>query len=291
MTVRAEAIPALLKPGMSVFVQGGATEPSSILDAIAVAPGSAAGVTFTQPNVPGVNRRDLASLHPDTRVVAMFATRENETSLHAGKVRLLPFHYSDLHGYLSRRAKFDLAVVQVSPPDARGRCSFGVAGDMVPDVLGRSSVVVAEINPLVPFSPGAPWLAYDRIGHAVEAAHPLLELSNPPLDDTLAALGRNVAALVSDGDTIEFGLVRDPAGLRAYGAGLLSSGGELRHCIDSPAPLREPFELERMMRTPYAIDRFQPRYFVIDSFAQLLAETAPDFTPIYARLAALPALD
>ena len=39
--------------------------------------------------------------------------------------------------------------------------------------------------------------------------------------------------------TIEFGLVRDPAGLRAYGAGLLSSGGELRHCIDSPAPLRE----------------------------------------------------
>lgn len=210
MTVRAEAVPALLKPGMSVFVQGGATEPSSILDAIAAAPGSAAGVTFTQPNVPGVNRRDLAALHPDARINAMFATRDIDVSLHAGKVRLLPLHYSDLHGYLSRRAKFDLAIVQVSPPDARGRCSFGVAGDMVPDVLKRSAAVVAEINPQVPFSPGAPWLAYDRIGHAVEADHPLLESGNPPVDDTLAALGRNVAALISDGDTIEFGLGGTP---------------------------------------------------------------------------------
>ncbi len=210
MTSRAEAIAAQLKPGMSVFVQGGATEPSAILDAFAAAPGSAAGVTFTQPNVPGVNRRDLAALHPDARVVAMFATRDNEASLHAGKVRLLPFHYSDLHGYLTRRAKFDLAIVQTSPPDTKGRCSFGVAGDMVPEVLERSSVIIVEINPRVPFSPGAPWLTYDRIGHAVEADHPLLESGNPPMDDTLAALGRNVAALVSDGDTIEFGLGGTP---------------------------------------------------------------------------------
>jgi 4-hydroxybutyrate CoA-transferase len=207
--IRAQAVPALLKPGMSVFVQGGATEPASILDAIAAAPDSTAGVSFTQPNVPGVNRRDLAALHPDARVNAMFATRDNDASLHAGKVRLLPLHYSDLHGYLSRRAAFDLAIVQVSPPDTRGRCSFGVAGDMVPEVLGRSSVA-AEINPQVPFSPGAPWLAYDRIGHAVEADHPLLESANPPLDDTLRTLGRNVAALVSDGDTIEFGLGGTP---------------------------------------------------------------------------------
>lgn len=91
--------------------------------------------------------------------------------------------------------------------------------------------------------------------------------------------------------TIEFGLVRGPEGLRAYGAGLLSSAGELRHCIDSPEPLREPFDLERMMRTPYMIDRYQARYFVIDSFAHLLSATAPDFTPIYARLAGLPVLD
>lgn len=206
----AEAVPALLKPGMSVFVQGGASEPAAILDALNAAPDRAAGVTFTQPNVPGVNRRDLAGLHPDARAVALFATRDNDASLHAGKVRLLPLHYSDVHAYLSRRARFDWAFVQVSPPDAQGRCSFGIAGDMVPDVLGRSGAVAAEINPAIPFSLGAPWLAYDRIDLAVEAGHPLLESANPPLDDTLRTLGRNVAALVSNGDTIEFGLGGTP---------------------------------------------------------------------------------
>jgi len=88
--------------------------------------------------------------------------------------------------------------------------------------------------------------------------------------------------------TIEFGLMNTPQGVRAYGAGLLSSGGELAYCVDDPRPRRLPFDLERIMRTGYQIDRYQDCYFVIDSFAQLMRETAPDFTPIYARLRALP---
>ncbi len=84
--------------------------------------------------------------------------------------------------------------------------------------------------------------------------------------------------------TIEFGLVRTPAGVSAYGAGLLSSGGELAYCVDDPKPRRLPFELERMLRTEYRIDRYQDCYFVIESFAQLMRDTAPDFAPLYARL-------
>jgi len=90
--------------------------------------------------------------------------------------------------------------------------------------------------------------------------------------------------------TIEFGLMRTAGGIRAYGAGLLSSGGELAHCIDDPRPRRLPFELERIMRTDYQIDRYQDSYFVIESFEQLMRETAPDFTPIYARIRKLPVL-
>ena len=84
--------------------------------------------------------------------------------------------------------------------------------------------------------------------------------------------------------TIEFGLIKVDNQVRAYGAGLLSSGGELAYCVESPKPRRLPFELERIMRTEYIIDRYQETYFVIDSFDQLMRETAPDFTPIYARL-------
>ena len=84
--------------------------------------------------------------------------------------------------------------------------------------------------------------------------------------------------------TIEFGLIRVGNTVRAYGAGLLSSGGELAYCVDSPKPRRLPFELERIMRTEYIIDRYQENYFVIDSFDQLMRETAPDFTPLYQKL-------
>jgi phenylalanine-4-hydroxylase len=91
--------------------------------------------------------------------------------------------------------------------------------------------------------------------------------------------------------TIEFGLMKTPLGVRAYGAGLLSSGGELAYSVEDRAPRRLGFELERALRTNYRIDRYQTTYFVIDSFAQLMRDTAPDFTPIYARLRALPALE
>ena len=84
--------------------------------------------------------------------------------------------------------------------------------------------------------------------------------------------------------TVEFGLINTPAGLRAYGAGVLSSAGELRHSVTSSQPQRVGFDLERIMRTRYKIDSYQTSYFVIDSFRQLFEATAPDFTPVYARV-------
>lgn len=81
--------------------------------------------------------------------------------------------------------------------------------------------------------------------------------------------------------TVEFGLITTPAGLRAYGAGILSSAGELRHSIQSAQARRVRFDLERLMRSRYKIDTYQATYFVIDSFQQLFESTAPDFTPIY----------
>jgi phenylalanine-4-hydroxylase len=56
--------------------------------------------------------------------------------------------------------------------------------------------------------------------------------------------------------------------------------------VEDPRPRRLPFDLERIMCTEYQIDRYQDTYFVIDSFEHLMRETAPDFTPIYARLRA-----
>lgn len=88
--------------------------------------------------------------------------------------------------------------------------------------------------------------------------------------------------------TIEFGLIREAGALRAYGAGILSSAGELAYAVQSPEPQRIPLELARTMRTRYKIDTYQQTYFVIDSFEQLFDMTAADFAPIYEQLQGLP---
>ena len=98
--------------------------------------------------------------------------------------------------------------------------------------------------------------------------------------------------------TIEFGLIQQTdglregglreRGLRAYGAGILSSSGELQYAVNSPEPQRLPLDPVRTMRTRYKIDSYQQTYFVIDSFQQLFDLTAPDFTPLYVQVKALP---
>jgi phenylalanine-4-hydroxylase len=90
--------------------------------------------------------------------------------------------------------------------------------------------------------------------------------------------------------TVEFGLISAPDGLRIYGAGVLSSPSEIVHAVGSPQPHRIGFDLRRVMRTRYKIDTFQQSYFVIDGFERLFRETAPDFTPVYAEVAALETL-
>ena len=88
--------------------------------------------------------------------------------------------------------------------------------------------------------------------------------------------------------TIEFGLIRQKDGLRAYGAGILSSPGELQYAVSSDHPQRLALDIERVMRTRYKIDSYQQTYFFIDSFQELFDKTAPDFTPVYEKVKSLP---
>ena len=140
-----------------------------------------------------------------------------------------------------------------------------------------------------------PDLFHDLFGHV-----PLL--MNPVFADYLEAYGKggvkahglgaaamqNLARLYWY--TVEFGLIREHGQLRIYGSGIVSSSGESIHSLDSDAPNRIGFDLERIMRTHYRIDTYQKTYFVIESFEQLMEATRPDFTPIYARLADQPSL-
>jgi len=138
-----------------------------------------------------------------------------------------------------------------------------------------------------------PDVFHDFFGHV-----PLL--FNPVFADHLQEYGKGgLKALKLDGlaflarlywYTIEFGLIQSPEGLRIYGAGILSSGGEVDYCLRNAQPNRIPFQVERVMRTQYKIDSYQETYFVIRDFQQLFDDTAPDFTALYEQLKAQDAL-
>jgi phenylalanine-4-hydroxylase len=131
---------------------------------------------------------------------------------------------------------------------------------------------------------------HDLFGHV-----PLL--INPVFADYMQAYGH--AALAADNAgalpllarlywyTVEFGLIRDaanPNGVQIYGAGIVSSKGETLYSLESAAPNRLGFDLERVMRTRYRIDTFQKTYFVLDDFAQLFELAHTDLGPLAAKL-------
>ena len=132
-----------------------------------------------------------------------------------------------------------------------------------------------------------PDVFHDYFGHV-----PLL--FNPIFADHIQEYGKGGLKALSVGGldqlarlywyTIEFGLVQSPQGLRVYGAGILSSGGELTYCLQPSGSRHIALDVERCMRTLYKIDSFQETYFVIRDFKQLFDDTEPDFTPMYQRI-------
>lgn len=133
-----------------------------------------------------------------------------------------------------------------------------------------------------------PDIFHDVFGHV-----PML--TDPTFADYMQAYGQGGLRALNLGQlhnlarlywyTVEFGLLETPAGLRIYGAGIVSSRAESVFALDDPSPNRLGFDLERTMRTPYRIDDFQQTYFVIPSLQALLDATLSDFGAIYAYLA------
>jgi phenylalanine-4-hydroxylase len=136
-----------------------------------------------------------------------------------------------------------------------------------------------------------PDVFHDFFGHV-----PLL--AQPVFADYLQEYGRKGQEAIGLGTTklltrlfwymVEFGLIRGPEGIKAYGAGMLSSATETAFSVDSDQPHRLKFDLARVMHTDYRIDSFQQCYFVIDDFAELFTAMQQPFAPLYEAVRRLP---
>lgn len=141
-----------------------------------------------------------------------------------------------------------------------------------------------------------PDLFHDFFGHV-----PLLSL--PVFADFMQLYGATGQRAIAQGSvepvtrlywyTAEYGLIREADGpLKAYGAGLMSSAGELPHAVHGPGVRRRPAALADIVRTSYEIDKYQRVYFVLDSFEALFqALQSDDLDAVLSAAAKEPAVD
>ena len=121
-----------------------------------------------------------------------------------------------------------------------------------PDYTPEPDIVHEAIGH-IPMFTNANFADYSQfIGHGARVAN----------DEQLEELGRLYWF------TVEFGLVEEAGDIKAYGAGLLSSFGELEHAFSDDVE-RRPFRLEEVISTPYDYSDMQPILYVIPSYSEL----------------------
>ena len=218
---------SLFRPGMKVFVQSASGEPSTLIQELQVGHEACAGIEFLSCQIPGLNRFDFADLHQEAISTGLFVTPQTGSSYRAGKVRFMPLDYSGMYRYLASQT-VDVALIQVAPAEKRRGFSLGVSVHFVPAILRNAKIVVAEINESLPKAGQSIEVDEARLDYILPTAHPLPTLDAGEPSDTVREIGRHVAALVHDGDHIQFGIGKVPGAiLNALGShrGLVCHGG------------------------------------------------------------------
>ncbi|MCL1960721.1 MAG: hypothetical protein FWG56_02815 [Desulfovibrionaceae bacterium] len=134
----------------------------------------------------------------------------------AGVLDILPCHYSHLPGLIGAGAlPVDVALVQVSAPDAQGRYSLGLAQEYLPAAIDKARVLIGEVNPAVPWTHGSLYLKASDFDLLIDAEHPPLDQPRARIGATEQAIARHVAGLVEDGATLETGIGNLPEAILA----------------------------------------------------------------------------
>jgi acyl-CoA hydrolase/GNAT superfamily N-acetyltransferase len=145
------------------------------------------------------------------RHTAFFIGANVRKAVQEGRADFIPVFLSEVPQLIrARRVRIDVALIQVSPPDARGYVSLGVSVDVVRSAVDSAALVIAEVNPNMPRTHGDSFVDVRRIHHFVEVDEPLLERPREPADEVTTEIGRHIARLVPNGATLQLGIGKIP---------------------------------------------------------------------------------
>ncbi len=150
----------------------------------------------------------LTPAHADAfDFLAYCGAGSNRVLAKAGVLDILPAHYSEFPGLIrSGVLRSDVLMLQVSPPDAQGRHSLGMAREYLVPALACARTVLAEVDPSVPWTQGGPYLTAADADLWVAADASPADVPAAPPGPVETAIGRHIAGLVPEGATLQTGI-------------------------------------------------------------------------------------
>ena len=200
---------ALIRNGEHVFVGTGCAAPGTLLGALEnlkVRPADVELLHFLTVKAFAHNAQGQCTTHYRHRT--FFVSTDMRAALKQGLVEYVPIAVSRVPEMLALgRIPVDVALIQVSEPDAFGYVSLGISVDIIPAAVARARLVIAEVNPAMPRSMGDSSLHISRIHHLVSVNTPVTELERlPTQDDAVQRIARYIAGIIDDGSTLQIGL-------------------------------------------------------------------------------------
>ena len=137
---------------------------------------------------------------------ALFVGGSTRKAVEEKRADFTPCFFSEIprlfrEGYLP----VSVVLLQVTPPDAEGFCSYGVSVDYTQPAAECAPVVICQMNNCMPRTGGAK-IHLDQITYIVEKDEPLIELKPPQIGEIEKKIGENVANLIPDGATLQLGI-------------------------------------------------------------------------------------
>ena len=132
-----------------------------------------------------------------------------KNAMEIGDCEYIPVNVSEIPRLISE-TKVDVALVQVSPPNEEGYCCLGISVDATHTLIEKAQIVIAEVNDQVPFTYGDTMVSVNQIDYFVHSSRKLLTIPYGSLSEVDKKIGENVAELIPDGATIQWGIGNIP---------------------------------------------------------------------------------
>lgn len=202
-----EAAVAGIASGHSVFVHGGAATPTPLLEALAARAPELRDVDVIHLHTEGPAPHLAPALAGHLRHKALFIGANARAAVAEGRAAYVPVFLSDVPHLFDRGVlRADVALITVTPPDRHGFCSLGPSVDVAVAAVRAARSVVALLDDAMPRTHGDGFIHVSRIDHAVQMSMPPHVVASPAVGDVERRIGERIAALVTDGATIQLGI-------------------------------------------------------------------------------------